>query len=104
LPPQVLRANLAEIIKRSQLAGAQVLLLSMRIPPNYGKRYTEAFYAVYPDIAKQMRISWVPFILEDIALQKQYMQDDGLHPNAEAQPLLAAKIWECLETLLPGRK
>jgi acyl-CoA thioesterase-1 len=100
LPPQTLRANLAEIVKRSQQAGAKVLLLSMRIPPNYGKRYTGAFYAVYPGLAQQLRIPWVPFILEDIALQKRYMQDDGLHPNAEAQPLLAAKIWTPLEQLL----
>jgi acyl-CoA thioesterase-1 len=103
LPPQILRANLAEIINRAQRAGAKVLLLSMRIPPNYGKRYTEAFYAVYPGLAQQWRIPSVPFILEDVALQKQYMQNDGLHPNAAAQPLLLKKIWEHLEPLLVRR-
>jgi acyl-CoA thioesterase-1 len=100
LPPKSLRFNLAEIVKRAQRSGAKVLLLSMRIPPNYGKRYTEAFYAVYPDVARQCRIPWAPFILEDVALRKQLMQDDGLHPNAAAQPLIVAKIWEPLKTLL----
>lgn len=100
LPPQALRDNLAEIIKRSQQTGAQPLLLSMRIPPNYGKRYTEAFYAIYPDLAQHWRIPWAPFILEDVALQKQYMQDDGLHPNAAAQPLILEKIWKILPALL----
>lgn len=100
LSPKNLSANLAQIIKRSQQTGAKVLLLSMRIPPNYGKRYTEAFYAVYPTLAKQWNVPLVPFILEDIALQQQYMQPDGLHPNAEAQPLLADKIWQHLQPLL----
>lgn len=103
LPPKNLSANLAQIIQRSQQAGANVLLLSMRIPPNYGKRYTEAFYAVYPALAKQWNAPLVPFILEDIALQEQYMQADGLHPNSAAQPLLAAKIWQPLQTLLTRR-
>lgn len=100
LPPQALSSNLAQIIERSQRAGAKVLLLSMRIPPNYGKRYTEAFYAVYPALAQHWKVPLVPFILEEIALQKHYLQQDGLHPNAAAQPLLTAKIWEHLQPLL----
>ncbi|MGR8933714.1 MAG: arylesterase [Gammaproteobacteria bacterium] len=103
LPPQNLRANLAQIIRQSQQAGAAVLLLNMRIPPNYGKRYSSAFYAVYPALAEQYQIPWVPFILEDVALQKQYLQKDGLHPNADAQPLLTVKVWEHLKPLLSLR-
>jgi acyl-CoA thioesterase-1 len=72
----------------------------MRIPPNYGPRYTELFYQTYPDLAKTLKIPYVPFILNDIALNKKLMQGDGLHPNAEAQPLIADKIWFYLQPLL----
>lgn len=93
LSPYTMKANLAEMIKRSQQAGAKVLLLSMRIPPNYGKRYVEMFYNVYPQLSGELNIPFVPFILEDVALLKQMMQKDGLHPNAKAQPIIADKIW-----------
>ncbi|MFK5947777.1 MAG: arylesterase, partial [Methylococcales bacterium] len=92
LSPKLMKSNLAEIIKRSQKSGAKVLLLSMRIPPNYGKRYVDMFYRVYPQLATEMNIPYVPFILEDIALVKDLMQKDGLHPNAKAQPIIADKI------------
>ena len=100
LSPKIMKSNLAEIILRSQKAGAKVLLLSMRIPPNYGKRYTELFYKVYSDLAAEMKISYIPFILEDVALNKELMQPDGLHPNAQAQPLIADKIGAYLGPLL----
>lgn len=64
----------------------------MRIPSNYGKRYTDMFYNSYQKLATQHDISAVPFILENIALNKKYMQRDGLHPNAKAQPFIAAHI------------
>ncbi len=100
LSPKKMKSNLAEIIKRSQQAGTQVILLSMRIPPNYGKRYEEMFYNTYPQLAKELKITFVPFILEDIALVKDMMQQDGLHPNAKAQPLIANKIWQYVGALL----
>ncbi len=100
LSPKIMKSNLAEIIKRSQQLGAKVLLLSMRIPPNYGKRYVEMFYHVYPQLAREMSVTYVPFILEDVALVKELMQDDGLHPNAKAQVLIAEKVWRYLQTLL----
>ena len=68
LSPAVLKSNLAGIAHRAQNSGAKVLLLSMRIPPNYGKRYTEMFYNVYPDLSKELNVPYVPFILEDVAL------------------------------------
>lgn len=95
-----MKSNLAEIIKRSQKTGAKVLLLSMRIPPNYGKRYVDMFYNVYPQLAKEMNITFIPFILEDLALAKELMQKDGLHPNAKAQPIIANKIWQYLRHLI----
>lgn len=100
LSPKKMKSNLAEIIKRSQQAGAQVILLSMRIPPNYGKRYEEMFYNTYPQLAKELNITFVPFILEEVALVKEMMQKDGLHPNTKAQPLIANKIWQYFEPIL----
>ncbi len=100
LSPKKMKSNLAEIISRSHKAGAKVLLLSMRIPPNYGKRYVDMFYNVYPQLAEELDIPFVPFILEDVALAKELMQKDGLHPNAKAQPLIADKIWQHLYPIL----
>jgi acyl-CoA thioesterase-1 len=100
LSPALIKDNLAEITRRAQNAGAKVLLLSMRIPPNYGKRYTEMFYDVYPQVSKALGVTYVPFILEDVALIKELMQPDGLHPNAKAQPMIADKVWAGLRPLL----
>jgi len=100
LSPKKMKSNLAEMINRSQKAGAKVLLLSMRIPPNYGKRYVDMFYDIYPQLAKEMNIPFVPFILEEVALIKEMMQKDMLHPNAKAQPIIANKIWQHLKPVL----
>lgn len=100
LSPQEMKRNLTEIVGRSRKIGAEVLLLAMKIPPNYGKRYIEMFYEVYPQLASELRLAWVPFILEGIALKPELMQADGLHPNADAQPLLVEKIWPVLRPLL----
>jgi acyl-CoA thioesterase-1 len=100
LSPKKMKSNLAEIITRSKQAGAKVLLLGMRIPPNYGKRYVDMFYNVYPDLAKEMNIPLVPFILKDVALAKEMMISDGLHPNEKAQPIIAKKIWPYIKSVL----
>jgi len=100
LSPILMKNNLAEIVHRAQKAGAKVILLGMKIPPNYGKRYVDMFYNVYPQLAKELDIPLVPFILEDIALNKDLMQADGLHPNAKAQPILVEKIEPYLFPLL----
>lgn len=100
LSPKLMKDNLAEITRRAQKAGAKVLLLSMRIPPNYGKRYTEMVYGVYPQLSEELGVPYMPFILEDVALVKELMQPDGLHPNAKAQPMIADKVWLHLQPLL----
>ena len=100
LSPVDMKSNLAEITRRAQNIGATVLLLSMKIPPNYGKRYVDLFYNVYPQLAQQLNITLVPFLLEDVALHKDLMQADGLHPNAKAQAILAEKIEPYLLPLL----
>jgi acyl-CoA thioesterase I len=100
LSPVQMKNNLAGIVRRAQKAGAKVILLGMKIPPNYGKRYVDMFYNVYPQLAKELDIPLVPFLLEDVALDKDLMQADGLHPNAKAQPILANKIEPYLFPLL----
>ncbi len=100
LSPKKMKKNLAEITRRVQQSGANVLLLGMRIPPNYGKRYVDMFYNIYPQLAEELKISLVPFLLQDVALHKELMQNDGLHPSALAQPLIAEKVWEHLYPLL----
>ncbi len=100
LTPKQMHDNLSEIVKRSQRAGAQVLLLGMRMPPNLGKRYIEMFYRVYPELSKNHDLPFVPFILEGVALKPELMQRDRIHPNADAQPIIAEKVWEYLGPLL----
>jgi acyl-CoA thioesterase I len=100
LSPALMKSNLAEIIRRAQHANAKVLLLGIKIPPNYGKRYIDMFYNVYPQLAKEMNVPAIPFLLEDVALTAELMQSDGLHPNTQAQPIIAEKIWQQLLPLL----
>lgn len=97
LSPEVLKQNLSRIIQTAQTSGARVVLLGVRIPPNYGKRYTEMFYSVYPTLASEFHLTFLPFIMEDVALNPALMQADGLHPNAAAQPLIAEKVWQILQ-------
>ncbi|WP_136248156.1 arylesterase [Halomonas borealis] len=100
LPPAQLRANLAGMIEASQAAGAEVLLLGIDIPPNYGPAYRDAFTAVYDELAERFGVALVPFLLEGVALDDSLMQDDGIHPTAAAQPTLLDNVWPTLEPLL----
>jgi acyl-CoA thioesterase-1 len=100
LAPNRMHANLAEIIRRAKEAGAGILLLGMRMPPNYGKRYADMFAAVYPTLAKQSGATLVPFLMQGVGGKDHLMQADGLHPNDEAQPILLQQVWEKLEPML----
>jgi len=100
LNPVVMQANLSEILSRAEKAGAKTLLLGMRIPPNYGKRYNDLFEAVFPAVAKDHGAAYVPFLLEGVGGNAQLTQPDGLHPNAQAQPVLMRQVWEKLLPLL----
>ncbi|MGE6513076.1 arylesterase [Vreelandella aquamarina] len=100
LPPAQMRTNLATMIEQSQQAGAEVLLLGIDIPPNYGQAYRDAFTSVFHSLADEYDIPLVPFLLEDIALNKQLMQSDGIHPTAEAQPIILDNVWPELEPML----
>ncbi|AHF68176.1 MULTISPECIES: arylesterase [Pseudomonas] len=98
--PAQLQQNLTSMAQQSKSAGAKVLLLGMRIPPNYGPRYTTAFAEVYPKVAQETGIPLVPFMLEGVGGVAALMQDDGLHPNAKAQPMLLDNVWPSLKPLL----
>jgi acyl-CoA thioesterase-1 len=100
LPIEQMRANLSRMIDLAKDAGAKILLLGMRIPPNYGREYTEQFSGVYTDLARDEHVPLVPFLLRDVALRPDLMQADGMHPVEAAQPLLLATVWPTLEPLL----
>ncbi|TAN47099.1 MAG: arylesterase [Methylococcaceae bacterium] len=104
MPPAQLEANLASMIQRCRAAGARVLLLGMRLPPNYGARYYESYAAVYPRLAEKTGSSFVPFLMEEFAADPAWFQADGVHPNETAQPLMFEKVWAKLAALLPGGK
>lgn len=100
LPVPSIRNNLEQMIALSQAAGAQVLLAGIQIPPNYGPRYTEPFYSQYQELADQYGLALIPFLLEGIAEDSTLMQDDGIHPTAEAQPIILEIVWPSLLKLL----
>ncbi|PIA69525.1 arylesterase [Ectopseudomonas toyotomiensis] len=99
-PPAQLQQNLASMIDRSQSAGADVLLLGMRLPPNYGARYTTSFAQVFADLAEQKKVPLVPFFLEGVGGVPGMMQADGIHPTESAQAVLLENVWPTLKPLL----
>ena len=100
LPPSQMSANLEGMIEKSQAAGAQVLLLGIDIPPNYGDAYRQAFTGVFRELADTHEVPLVPFLLEGVALDPELMQDDGIPPTAEAQSRLLDNVWPSLAPLL----
>ncbi len=100
LPTPKSRANLARMIQASQRAGAKVLLIGMRMPPNYGREYIAAFEANYTALARQYKVGLLPFLLAPIALDRDAYLPDNLHPNAASQPRLRDHVWPALAPLL----
>ena len=105
LPLATSRANLARIIELSRAARARVLLLGMIIPPNYGPRYGDEFREMFASLAGKYSVAFVPFFLDQVALDPQLMQGDGIHPNASGQPKMLENLWSKLKPLLvaPGK-
>lgn len=103
LPTETMRANLDAMVAAARAAGAQVLLVGMRLPPNYGPDYTRRFAAAFADTAHQHKLTLLPFLLEPIALDDSAYQPDRLHPTAAAQPRLLDHVWSALEPLLRRR-
>ncbi|HEX7046184.1 MAG TPA: arylesterase [Gammaproteobacteria bacterium] len=99
-PPDVMHENLAALIGLSRESGAEVLLLGMRIPANYGPAYTERFHQVFVDLANSTQVPFLPFFLDGVALKPELMQDDGIHPNSDAQMTLLENVWPVLAPLL----
>jgi len=96
--------SLSNIIERCQQSNAKVLLVGVRLPPNYGPVYTQKFAALYKNLAQRFGIPLVPKILNQVADKSVLMQQDGMHPTAEAQPQIMQNVWPVLETLLVSNK
>jgi len=99
-PVPHIQANLAEIIEAIHHAGAQVLLVGITLPPNYGMDYIHRFDAMYRDLAAKYKIPFIPFMLVNVAGHANLMQRDGLHPNAQGTRIVAGTIWHALEPML----
>lgn len=93
-PPQLIQQNLSQLVQQSKKSNAKVILFGMKIPPNYGSAYTKAFENNYTVVAKQHNISLLPFFLEGVAGNNNLMQQDLIHPNAQAQPKLLNLAWK----------
>lgn len=100
LPFKAMKHNLSSIIEQAKAKGTKVLLVGMQMPPNYGPRYTEHFFAIYGELATEQQLPLVPFLLEKVALEPSLMQADNLHPNAKGQSLLLETVWPKLNSLL----
>ena len=99
-PPTKIKNNIQEMINLSIRKGVKVFLMQMRILPNYGKRYQTSFESIYKEVSEENNIPLIPFMLNDIALNKELMLDDGIHPNATAQPLIAEFLYTNLLPLM----
>jgi acyl-CoA thioesterase-1 len=104
LPVNDMRRNLAVMIELSQQAGARVALIGILIPPNYGPRYTQEFKESYQLLARQYKLPLVPFLLDGVTEKPELMQDDGLHPKANAQTLILDNVWKILAPYFKAAK
>ncbi len=100
LPVAEMKANLTKIVRAAQARQARVLVVGMRVPPNYGRRYTEEFFQAFAEVAKQQQAAYVPFLLEGIGERRELFQPDQIHPTEAAQPLMLETVWKPLQPLL----
>ena len=99
-PPARIKANLKAIAEQARSSGAEVVLLGIRIPTNYGARYTQAFEAVYAEVAAELGIGWIEFFMDGVALNDDLLLEDRIHPNAAAQPILLDNAWPVIRATL----
>jgi acyl-CoA thioesterase-1 len=104
LPINVMRDNLQAMIRQGQAAGARVLLVGLRVPPNYGREYAERFAGTFAALARELKVPLVPFLLEGFAESFELFQADRIHPTAEAQPRILDNVWPFLVPLLGERQ
>ena len=100
LPVEAMKKNLSAIITQSQKAGAKVLLVGMRLPPNYGDAYTKAFEKAYAELAKEHHTAQLPFLLDGFGDKAELFQPDRIHPTETAQPIVLRNVWRALAPLL----
>ena len=100
LPVARVETNLGLLITKSRAAGAEVLLLAVRIPTNYGPKYTNSYQQIYDDLKARYQIGSAALMGPEVALDLAFFQPDGIHPNARAQPLLLNNVWAQLTPLL----
>ena len=100
MPVAEIKRNLAASIREAQVINARVLLVGVKLPPNYGEDYTKGFDAMFSELAKTHRTALVPFLLEDFAGKPEFFQPDRIHPTANAQPLMLERVWRALRPLL----
>jgi len=100
IPPARMKGNLESIIRQAKESGADVVLLGIRIPPNYGQRYIDEFERVFRVVAAELEVPWIEFFMDGVALNAELMQSDGIHPNAAAQPLLLENAWPIISEAL----
>jgi acyl-CoA thioesterase-1 len=98
-----MRGNLEAIVRACRAAGARVLLIGMRMPPNYGPSYVEKFQGTFRELAGRERLPFVPLLLDGFAGDPAYFQADGMHPTARAQPLILETVWRALQPLLQSQ-
>ena len=104
LPTDQLQHNLARIIERAQAKGITVILAGMEAPPNYGRDYIVAFHKVYPALAKQYNVAFVPFLLQGVAGSEGLNQRDGIHPTAAGARVVAANVWGALKPIVAAQR
>ena len=100
LPASQIQANLTRIVEAARRRGARVLLLGIRMPPNYGPQYVREFEAVFTEVARRHKVLFVPFLLQGVADRRELMQPDNIHPTAAAQPVMLETVWKELLPLL----
>ncbi len=103
LPVASAEANLRQMVTLSQKQDAKVMLIGMRMPPNYGRAYTERFFNMYGTLSKDLKAPLVPFMLEGVADKPALFQADRLHPNAEAHPIILNNIWPTISNMIRQR-
>jgi len=103
LPVAQMKNNLSAIVARAQKAGAKVLLVGMRMPPNYGEAYNRAFERAFAEVAKERRSGYLAFLLEGFGDRAELFQPDRIHPTESAQPLIVNNVWRALAPLLKQR-
>lgn len=101
-PLKYIENNLRRLIEQARQSGSEVLLVGIQLPPNLGKRYTQPFYQLYVDLAREYQLEFVPFLLEGVAGNPALMQKDGLHPKADASEMILQNVWPHLMKLMGG--